>query len=114
MTQRDRIQLKLNENKKNVNVNLALSDDLKAAVASLSKASSSINASIKNYENAYKSMQTETNGAKGVAAKQQKLINTVEAKAKELGVNPSSIPGYAEANKSWEEVQKAIDRANEF
>ena len=113
MTQKEKILLQFSE-KKNVNVNLALSDDLKSASSFLGKATGAINTSIKNYESAYKSMQSESNGAKSVAATQQKLINTVEAKAKELGINPSSIPGYTDANKSWEETQKAIDRVNEF
>ena len=113
MTQKEKILLQFSESKK-VNVHFALSDDLKSASSSLQKAASAINASIKNYESAYKSMQIESNGAKSVSATQQKLINTVESKAKELGINPSSIPGYNEANKSWLETQKAIDRVNEF
>ena len=113
MTQKEKILLRLSA-KKDVNVQFALSDDLKSASSVLQKATSAINASIKNYDSAYKAMQSESNGAKSVSATQQKLINTVEAKAKELGVNPSSIPGYNEANKSWEETQKAIDRVNEF
>jgi len=59
-------------------------------------------------------MQTEANGAKNVIASQTKLINTAEAKAKELGVSPSAIPGYAEANKAWATTNSAIDKVNEF
>jgi hypothetical protein len=96
------------------NVQFALADDLKQAIDFLNKATASVNNSIKVFDAAYKNMQTESNGAKSVAATQQKLINTVEAKAKELGVAPSSIPNYAEVNKAWNATQAAIDKVNEF
>jgi len=101
---------KLNEQR----VELALSDDLKSAADSLNKATQSINNSIKNYDTAYKAMQTESNGAKSVASTQMKLINNVEAKAKELGISPNTIPNYSEANKAWLTTNSAIDKVNEF
>lgn len=98
----------------NTNIQFAISDDLKAAVSSLDGATSGINKAISNYDTAYKAMQSEASKAKGVAANQMKLINTAEAKAKELGINPTSIPGYNEANKAWNTANAAIDKVNEF
>jgi hypothetical protein len=43
-----------------------------------------------------------------------KLINLVEAKAKELGISANSIPSYNEANKAFQTANNAIDKVNEF
>lgn len=96
------------------NVKFAISDDLKSAVTTLDGATSGINKSISNYDTAYKAMQAEASKAKGIVATQMKLINTAEAKAKELGINPTAIPGYNEANKAWSTANTAIDKVNEF
>lgn len=96
------------------NVQFAISDDLKNAVSTLDGATTGINKSISNYDTAYKAMQSEATKAKGIVANQMKLINTAEAKAKELGINPTTIPGYNEANKSWNTANVAIDKVNEF
>jgi hypothetical protein len=98
----------------NTNVQFAISDDLKSAVSILDGATSGINKAISNYDTAYKAMQAEATKAKGVVANQMKLINTAELKAKELGINPTSIPGYNEANKSWSTANSSIDKVNEF
>ena len=99
---------------KETKVEFAISDDLKASASTLDGATSGINKSISNYDTAYKAMQAEATKAKGTVANQMKLINTAEAKAKELGINPTSIPGYNEANKSWNTANTAIDKVNEF
>jgi len=110
---RESIRLALSKVKE-TKVELAISDDLKSAVSTLDGATSGINKSISNYDTAYKAMQAEASKAKGTVANQMKLINTAEAKAKELGVNPTSIPGYNEANKAWNMANEAIDKVNEF
>ena len=107
------IKLQL-EKQKEQRIEFALSDDLKSSVDYLNKATAAINGAIKNYDSAYKAMQSEANGAKSVLATQQKLINIVEAKAKELGINATSIPNYNEANKAWQTTSLAIDKVNEF
>jgi len=99
---------------KGIKFELALSDDLKAGAAFLQTATESVKKSIANYENSYKAMQTESNGAKSVLSTQQKLINSVEAKAKDLGINPSTIPNYNEINKNWEITSAIIDKVNQF
>lgn len=110
---RESIRLALSKVKE-TKVEFAISDDLKSAVSTLDGATSGINKAISNYDAAYKAMQAEATKAKGTAATQMKLINTAEAKAKELGVNPTSIPGYNEANKAWNATNSAIDKVNEF
>ena len=95
-------------------VNLALSDDLKQSIVFLQKASDAVNLSIKGYEDSYKKMLTESKGANSILDVQAKLINTVEAKAKELGINPSSIPNYNEVNKSWEALSTVVDKVKQF
>ena len=98
----------------NTNIQFAISDDLKSAVSSLDGATSAVNKSIANYDASYKAMQAEATRAKSVVATQMKLINTAEAKAKELGISPSVISGYAEANKAWGIANASIDKVNEF
>lgn len=95
-------------------VNLALADDLKQSIVFLQKASDAVNVSIKGYEDSYKKMLTESKGANSILDVQARLINTVEAKAKELGINPSSIPNYNEVNKSWEALSIVIDKVKQF
>ena len=95
-------------------VELALADDLKAGAAFLQAATDAVKKSITNYETAYKAMQTESNGAKSVLNTQMKLINNIEAKAKDLGINPNTIPNYNEINKAWQMTSDAIDRVSEF
>jgi hypothetical protein len=95
-------------------VDLALADDLKAGTTFLQAATESVKKSITNYETSYKAMQTESNGAKSVLNTQMKLINNIEAKAKELGINPNTIPNYNEINKAWQMTSDAIDRVAEF
>jgi predicted aspartyl protease len=95
-------------------IELALVDDLKQSIAFIQKANDSVNLSVKNYEDSYKKMQTENKGAKSILDTQAKLINVVEAKAKELGINAASIPNYNEVNKSWETLSNLIDKVNEF
>ena len=95
-------------------IDLALAEDLKQSIVFLQKASDAINLSIKGYEDAYKKMQTESKGGKSVLDTQSKLINKIEATAKDLGINPTSIPNYNEVNKSWETLSAAIDKVNEF
>ena len=95
-------------------INLALAEDLKQSIVFLQKASDAINLSIKGYEDAYKKMQTESKGGKSLLDTQSKLINKIEATAKDLGINPTSIPNYNEVNKSWETLSAAIDKVNEF
>jgi hypothetical protein len=97
-----------------VKVELALADDMKNALSFLNKAIEAINNSIKNYENAYKLMLTEKKGADSVLATQMKLINTVDAKAKELGINSNSIPNYNEINKTWQTLSDLIDKVNQY
>jgi hypothetical protein len=99
---------------KGIKFELALSDDLKAGSSFLESAKSAVDKSIANYQTSYKAMQTESNGAKSVLNTQQKLINNVEAKAKELGINPSTIPGYNDINKIWQMTSDTIDKVNEF
>lgn len=93
---------------------LAISDDLKTSVSTLDGATSGINKSISNYEAAYKAMQAEATKAKGIISSATKLISTADAKAKELGVSATSIPGYNEANKAWMVANDAIDKVNEY
>lgn len=95
-------------------IELALADDLKQGVDFLQTATSAVNKSITNYEASYKLLQTETNGAKSVLNTQMKLINMVEGKAKDLGINPTTIPGYNDINKAWQLTSSAIDKSNEF
>ena len=95
-------------------VELALVDDLKQSIAFILKANEAVNLSVKNYEDSYKKMQTENKGAKSILDTQAKLINVVETKAKELGVNATSIPNYNEVNKSWETLSNLIDKVNQF
>jgi hypothetical protein len=95
-------------------IELALADDLKQGVDFLQAATSAVNKSIANYEASYKLLQTETNGAKSVLNTQAKLINNVEQKAKDLGINPTTIPGYNDINKAWQLTSSAIDKSNEF
>jgi hypothetical protein len=95
-------------------VELALADDLKAGTTFLQAATDAVKKSITNYETSYKAMQTESNGAKSVLNTQMKLINNIEAKAKELGINPNAIPNYNEINKAWQMTSDAIDRVAEF
>jgi hypothetical protein len=95
-------------------VELALADDLKAGTTFLQAATDAVKKSITNYETSYKAMQTESNGAKSVLKTQMKLINNIEAKAKELGINPNTIPNYNEINKAWQMTSDAIDRVAEF
>jgi hypothetical protein len=97
-----------------VKVELALSDDLKQGISFLEKAKDAVNKQIANYEASYKLLQTETNGAKSVLNTQSKLINMVEEKAKDLGINPTTIPGYNDINKAWQLTSSAIDKSNEF
>ncbi len=97
-----------------VKVELALADDMKNALSFLNKATEAINNSIKNYENAYKLMLTEKKGADSVLTTQMKLINTVDAKAKELGIDANSIPNYNEINKSWQTLSGLIDKVNSY
>ena len=96
------------------NIQFALADDLKSAVDYLNAATAGINKSIANYETSYKAMQSEANGGKSVVSTQMKLINLVEAKAKELGISANSIPSYNEANKAFQTANNAIDKVNEF
>ena len=95
-------------------VELALADDLKAGTTFLQAATDAVKKSITNYETSYKAMQTQSNGAKSVLNTQMKLINNIEAKAKELGINPNTIPNYNEINKAWQMTSDAIDRVAEF
>jgi hypothetical protein len=95
-------------------VELGLQDDLKQSISFLQKASDAINLSIKGFEDAYKKMQTENKGAKSILETQAKLINKIEATAKDLGINPTSIPNYNEVNKSWETLSAVIDKVNQF
>ena len=95
-------------------IELALADDLKAGTTFLQAATEAVKKSITNYETSYKAMQTESNGAKSVLNTQMKLINNIEAKAKELGINPNTIPNYNEINKAWQMTSDAIDRVAEF
>lgn len=97
-----------------VKVDLALADDLKQSMVFLQKAADAVNASIKGYEDAYKKMQTESKGANSILDTQTKLINKVEAMAKDLGVNPTSIPNYNDVNKSWETLSAVIDSVKQF
>jgi len=96
------------------NIQFAISDDLKSVTDSLSGATSSINKSISDYEASFKSMNSVANSAKGVISNATKLISVAEGKAKELGVSPSSIPGYSEANKAWSIANSAVDKVNQF
>lgn len=95
-------------------VELALVDDLKQSIAFIQKANEAINLSVKNYEDSYKKMQTENKGAKSTLETQAKLINVIEAKAKELGLNATAIPNYNEVNKLWETLSNLIDKVNQF
>jgi len=95
-------------------IELAIADDLKNAISFLIKANDAVNLSIKGYEDAYKKMQTESKGAKSVLATQAKLINQVESMAKELGINPTSIPNYNDINKSWDALSAVIDKVNQY
>lgn len=95
-------------------VDLALADDLKQSIVFLQKANEAVNSAIKVYEDSYKKMQTESKGANSILDTQSKLINTVEAKAKELGINAASIPNYNEVNKSWEALSATIDKVKQF
>lgn len=95
-------------------VELSLADDLKQSISVLIKAKESVNMSIKAYEDSYKKMQTEAKGGNSILTAQGKLINTIEAKAKDLGINPSTIPSYNEVNKSWEDLSIALDKVSKF
>ena len=95
-------------------VELSLADDLKQSIAFLGKAKESVNMSIKGYEDSYKKMKIEAKSGNSILTTQGKLINTIEAKAKELGINPTSIPSYNEVNKSWEELSIVLDKVSQF
>lgn len=98
----------------NTNIQFAISDDLKSSVSILSSASAEVNKAVDGYESAYKVMQSEISKAKSVLSNQTKLISVADTKAKEIGVSPSTIPGYSEANKAWSATNSVIDKASQF
>lgn len=96
------------------NVQFAISDDLKASADALAKATQGINNSIKNYESAFKEMQTEKGTASSIVSVQTKVIANAEAKAKDLGISPSSIPNFNDANRAWTTANATIDKVNQY
>jgi len=117
-TARERIALNLNavksESLENVNVNLALTDDLKASVTVLQSENSKLLKSIENFQSAYKAMQSQSSMSEKIKSEQGKLTSLTETKAKELGVPVGSIPGYSDALKAWGLVDSTIDKIKEF
>ena len=104
MTQREKILLQLSE-KKNVNIEFALIDD----IAKMNNKSMAV---LKNGDNAWKSYQDYLTKADvpfkrminaydsvtKVDSDSRALASKVESMAKEIGVSPSSIKGYDALN----------------
>ena len=117
-TAKERIALNLNAVKeqtlKSVNVNLAISDDLKGASSALNSANSDLLKAISNYEAQYKVLRQAMSSAQSVQSAQAKVITIADAKSKELGVTPNSVGGYGDAEKAYLLIDKTLGKANEY
>jgi seryl-tRNA synthetase len=109
-------------------VELALTDDiikLNTSADSLVKELQAAKANLKNADNAIKAAKVE--GKKVVDASDKKVsdgnsltlkiadaIEKADALAKDLGVSSQSIPGYSNANKNYQNIEKLISEINGF
>ena len=98
---------------KSVNVKLGVADDLNKAVSTLNEQTQKISNATKSVAEFISRLKQETSNAVSTRAEQFKFINQAEAAAKELGINVNSVPGYKEAMKAQDILQKAIVVANQ-
>lgn len=113
---RERIALNLQAVKeqslKSVSIGLAISDDLKGATEKMNAANAQLVKAIATYKAQYMALRQEMATAEGVRNAQEKVITMAEAKAKELGVLPKSVGGFAEAEKAFLLIDTTLDKAD--
>ena len=95
-------------------IGLAIADDLKSTTAAMNADIANINKALANFDSAYKAIRAAESSAQKSQAAAGKVITTAEAAAKELGVAPSAVAGYTDANKAWGALDASMDKTKEI
>ena len=93
---------------------LALTDDLKQSVTLLNAETSSLLKSISDADKMLVKVRTDAMSASKLQQAQGKITTAAENLAKDLGVAVSNVGGYSDALKAYDNLEKAIEKANEY
>lgn len=99
---------------KGVSLGLAISDDLKNSVSVLNSANAFCLKAMTDYDTQWKILKDATASAGKAQDAQGKFTTLAEAKAKELGVDPSAVSGYNDSLKAWDVLEQTRERIKEF
>lgn len=97
-----------------VKLELALTDDLKQSIAVLNAEMSNLMKSMSDADKMLVKVRTDASSASKIQQAQGKITTTAENLAKDLGVPVSNVGGYAEALKAYDNLEKTIEKANEY
>jgi hypothetical protein len=97
-----------------IKLQFAISDDLKQSVSVLDNETSNLLKTISDADKSLVKVRTDSMNASKQQQNQGKITSIAENKAKELGINASSIPGYNEALKSYQNLDSVISKANNY
>lgn len=97
-----------------INIQLAITDDLSKANSDMVAANQKLNAAIAGVETAFKAMRAETTNATRARDNAQKVMSNATKAATDLGVPASSVKGFGEVDKMWSTLDSTIDKANEI
>lgn len=97
-----------------IKIELAITDDLKQSVSVMQSESAQLLKSMDEANKALVKVRQGSVNANKTQSAQGKFQVVAEQKAKEIGVPVSSIPGYSEAQKAWDALEKTIQQAKDY
>ena len=93
---------------------LALTDDLKQSVALLNAETSNLMKSMSDADKMLVKVRSDASTASKLQQAQGKITTAAENLAKDLGVAVSNVGGYSDALKAYDNLEKAIEKANDY
>lgn len=99
---------------KSFGLKLALTDDLKQSISVLNAEASNLMKSMTEADKLIVKVRTDASAASKLQQAQGKITTSAENLARDLGVAVSNVAGYSDALKAYDNLEKAIEKANDY
>lgn len=99
---------------KGIEVKLAIGDDLKNSIAVLNAETDKVLKAVSDAEKIVLALRSVNSNGSKVQSTQGKFTTVAENLAKDLGINPSAVPGYSEALKAYASLDSALEKTKMF
>lgn len=99
---------------KGIEVKLAIGDDLKNSIAVLNAETDKVLKAVAEADKIVVGLRAVNSNGSKVQSTQGKFTTIAENLAKDLGINPSAVPGYSEALKAWDNLEIALEKTKMF